>query len=171
MTETLITPRLRLRRPAAQDVEAAVGFFMSPRATQVGGPHSLGRAWRSFAAEVGHWDILGFGMWAVTTHTDDTALGLVGPWCPPDWPETEIGWLMFEGSEGHGYAYEAARAALSHAFGTLGWTTAVSYIDEGNDRSLALAKRLGARLDPNAPQPKPDEPCLVFRHPAPEGAQ
>lgn len=167
MTEVLTTERLILRKPAAHDVDTVVTFFLSDRAAHVGGPYDQGKAWRQFAAEVGHWDLLGFGMWAVTTKESDQIIGLVGPWCPIDWPETEIGWLMFEGSEGKGYAFEAAQAAVSHAFTELGWDTAVSYIAEENTRSIALAERLGAVYDPNAPQPKPDQPCLIYRHPRP----
>lgn len=165
---TLTTDRLILRKPGPQDVDAIVDFFTSPRAQYVGGPYSRGRAWRQFAAEVGHWDLLGFGMFAVTVKGSDQAIGLVGPWCPADWPETEIGWFVFGNAEGRGYAFEAAQACLHHAFSTLGWTTAVSYIDTENSRSVALAERLGAVLDPQAPQPKPDaRPCLVYRHPNP----
>ena len=40
----------------------------------------------------------------------------------------------------------------------------VSYIDPGNARSIALAERLGARPDPDAPRADPDD--LVYRHTA-----
>lgn len=166
----LTTDRLILRKPGGRDTDTVLAFFQSDRAEYVGGPYTLGRAWRHFASEVGHWDLLGFGMWAITLKGDDRILGLAGPWCPADWPEPEIGWLVFDGVEGKGIAFEAAQATLAHAFGTLGWTTAVSYIDHDNARSIALAKRLGAVLDPDAPQPKADYDCLVFRHPTPGGA-
>ena len=169
MTATLETPNLVLRKPGAQDLDAALAFFQSDRARYAGGPYSPGRAWRHFACEIGHWDLLGFGMWAVTRKGDDRIAGLVGPWCPADWPENEIGWLIFDGFEGKGIAAEAARAACDHAFHTLGWSTAVSYIDHRNLRSIALAERLGAVLDPQAPQPKPDAPCLIYRHAPPPG--
>lgn len=167
MIDLLHTERLTLRRPAGGDWPALRAFHMSDRASYVGGPRDLGAAWRIFAAEVGHWDIFGFGMWAVTVTGDDAAIGLIGPWSPPDWPENEIGWFVFGGAEGKGYAAEAARAALTHAFDTLGWDTAVSYIAPGNARSIALAERLGAVLDPDAALP-PGEPCLVYRHTPPK---
>ncbi|MEL6197095.1 MAG: GNAT family N-acetyltransferase, partial [Pseudomonadota bacterium] len=72
--------------------------------------------------------------------------------------------------EGKGITQEAALAARAHAYGTLGWPTAVSYIDHGNDRSIALAERLGAARDAAAAFPGQDEgaePCHVYRHPAP----
>ena len=169
---TLTTERLTLRPPEARDLESTCAFFMSDRAGYVGGPYSKGGAWRAFAAMLGHWQIHGHGMWAVTETGDDTIIGLVGSWCPGDWPETEIGWLVWEQAEGRGIGFEAARAALGYAFAVLDWDTAVSYVRPDNARSIALAQRLGAWADADAPQPHPesDKPVLVFRHPAPEDA-
>ncbi len=165
---TLDTARLTLRRPTAADWPAFRDFMMSDRAGDFAQRGDLGRIWRSFAAELGHWDIFGFGMWAVTRRDDAAAIGLIGPWTPPDWPETEIGWMMFDPlTEGTGLATEAARAAIAHAFDVLGWTTAVSYIAPGNRRSVALAERLGATRDAQAASPAAYPDCAVWRHPAP----
>ena len=170
MTTTVQTARLILRPPAPQDWPAFHDFMMSDRSTAFGSHKDLGRAFRAFAAELGHWQIFGYGMWAVTALDDDTALGLVGPWTPPDWPEKEVGWMILSGAaEGTGIATEAARAAIRHAFEVLGWSTVVSYIAPENTRSIRLAAKLGATLDPAAPQPKPDAPVLVYRHPSPAG--
>ena len=80
----------------------------------------------------------------------------------------EIGWTIWSTeAEGKGIAAEAARAAIDFAFRDLGWPTAVSYIAPGNERSIALAKRLGAVQDTTAPRPG-DGSALVFRHPKPE---
>ena len=164
MSLTLQTPRLVLRMPQPNDWPAFRDFMLSDRAATFGCHGDLGKSWRAFAAELGHWQIFDHGMWAVTRRGSDTALGLIGPWTPPDWPETEIGWMVFDPRiEGTGIATEAAQAALSHAFDVLGWNTAVSYIAPGNDRSIRLAERLGAALDPQAAGPTPD--TLVYRHP------
>jgi RimJ/RimL family protein N-acetyltransferase len=107
----------------------------------------------------------------VTRRGEDRAVALVGPWTPPDWPEKEIGWMVLDAAaEGTGIAREAAEAALDHAWRVLRWDTVVSYIAEGNDRSVRLAERLGARLDPEAPGPEAvGKTVLVYRHPRPEG--
>ncbi|EYD77959.1 Acetyltransferase, GNAT family [Rubellimicrobium mesophilum DSM 19309] len=167
----LHTERLTLRRPAPSDWEAFRDFMFSDRAQEFGSHRHLGRAFRSFASELGHWDIFGFGMFAVTRRGEDRALALIGPWNPPDWPEREIGWMVLDGAvEGQGIAREAAEGALRHIWATLGWDTVVSYIAEGNARSIALAERLGAVLDPKAKAPEaPGKRVLVFRHPRPEG--
>ena len=82
---------------------------------------------------------------------------------PPDYPETELGWLLFEGQEGKGYAREAAEAARRFALKVTSIASLVSYIDRDNQRSIRLAERLGARLDRVAPTPNGD-PCHVYRH-------
>ena len=168
MTLMLETQRLILRKPVADDLGAFSAFMMSPRADMVRRPEETGAegAWRAFAKELGHWEIRGYGLWAVTEKGDDTALGLIGPWNPEGWPEPEIGWNVFAGAEGKGYAFEAARAAIDDVFTRLGWSTAVSYIDPANTRSVALAERLGAVHDENAARLYPD--TLVYRHPAPD---
>lgn len=166
---TLQTERLVLRGPDPKDVAQYTTFFLSERARFVGGGVGTTRrhAWEFFALEFGHWHIRGFGMWAVTRKGCDTALGYVGAWCPESWPEAELGWVMFEGAEGQGIAFEAASAARAHVYGPMGWKTAVSYIAPENTRSIALAERLGAMPDSAASCPPGPKPCLVYRHPAP----
>lgn len=164
----LETERLTLRKPIPSDWDAFYAFTQSDRSKGIGGPYAHGYAWRMFAAEIGHWAIRNFGMFIVTLKGQNKPLGLIGPWYPDDWPETEIGWMMFEGSEGKGFAFEAAKRIVRHAWEDLKWDTIVSYIDADNARSIALAERLGANHDPAAIVPKPDNPCLVYRHPKPK---
>ena len=165
MTPTLHTDRLTLRKPIAADIDAFMDFYATDRAQYVGGPMTPRQAWNFFGTELGHWELRGYGMFTVTRQEDDTPLGIVGHWYPHGWPETEVGWVLFDpASEGKGYAQEAARACITHAWDVLGWDTVVSYIKPGNDASVRLAHRLGATRDDAAAQPTPDAPCLVFRH-------
>ena len=167
MSDVLTTDRLTLRRPAPKDWDAFAAFFTSERAVPLGGDRTIGRAFRAFTSELGHWEMFGYGMWAVTRTGEARALGLIGPWTPADWPEKEVGWMLFgTETEGTGIAREAARAAVDHAFEVLGWETVVSYIAPDNTRSIALAERLGAAHDPKAKGPSPE--TLVYRHPRQE---
>ncbi|SEQ40847.1 Protein N-acetyltransferase, RimJ/RimL family [Loktanella sp. DSM 29012] len=168
MNHSLQTARLILRQPNASDWPAFRDFMASDRGALFG--HTTeGAAWRSFAAELGHWQIFGYGMWAVTQRGSDAIVALIGPWCPPDWPEREIGWMVLDPAiEGTGIAHEAAKASLMHAFTALGWTTAVSYIAPGNTRSAALAARLGAAPDHAATPPASYAGQVVWRHPLPK---
>lgn len=167
-TPVLETDRLILRAPGRQDWEAFRTFILSDRAAFVR-PADLdeGKAWRAYGHVIGHWVMRGFGSFVWCLKGSDRPLGLCGPWFPATWPEPEIGWSVWDpAAEGRGYAAEAARAAILHAVRDLGWTTAVSYIDPDNARSIALAERLGARRDPDAAPNGPGG--LVYRHPRPE---
>lgn len=166
---TLSTERLTLRGPEPRDAEPFIGFFTSARAGPSGNRFDRAGAWRLFASAIGHWHMRGYGMWTVTLSGDDTPVGMVGCLHYDEWPEPEIAWFLWDGAEGHGYATEAARASLAHVYGTLGWHTAVSYIQPAARRSIALAERLGAHVEPGAHHPG-DAPCLVYRHLGPEAA-
>lgn len=166
----LTTERLTLRKPGAQDVAAFAAYYETERSKWNGGPLPYGRAWRALATHIGAWEMNGFGMFILCLKGSDEAIGFAGPWVPGDWPEKEIGWSLFSPEhEGKGFALEAARATLAHAYGPLGWETAVSYIAEANERSRALAERLGAVLDPKAPPPPfaSEVATVVYRHPNP----
>lgn len=172
MTLILTTQRLTLRRPATQDWDAYRDFFMSDRAKHFNAQGKPDEIWRMFATTLGHWEIRGYGLWAVALTGDDRCLGLVGPWFPDGWPETEIGWLLFDAAlEGTGIVTEAAQATISHAWNLLMWDTMVSYIAPGNTRSIRLAEKLGATLDPDAALPSHGAPTLVYRHTKPGAAQ
>mgnify|MGYP002633195324 CR=1 FL=1 len=164
-TPTLTTERLTLRAPIAADWPAFRAFAMSDRALYSFGIVDEAKSWRAFCHVAGMWVMRGHGLFILCLKGTDHPLGACGPWHPADWPEREIGWSLWSAeAEGRGYALEAAAAARAHAFGTLGWDTAVSYIHPDNARSIALARRLGATEDPAATTPHPDEPTLVFRH-------
>jgi len=162
----LETERLRLRAPRLDDFEAYAAFRASPRARHVGGPYPRETAWDQFCSLAGHWQLRGYGRWIVADRPSDAALGIVGPFFPEVWPGPELAWSMFDGAEGKGYAQEAALAARAYAYGTLGWTSAISVIAPENTRSVALARRMGARADGIW-----DHPSLgllhIWRHPAP----
>lgn len=169
-TPVLETERLILRAPNAQDWPACRDFLGDDRSRYVGGPLEADKAWRSMGHIIGHWVLRGFGLFVITDKSDGAALGATGPYFPEGWAEPEIGWSIWSAeAEGTGIAFEAASAALAHSFGALGWTTAVSYIDRENRRSIALAERLGAVHDPDAALPERDDwtGTLVYRHTVP----
>ncbi|MEL6563548.1 MAG: GNAT family N-acetyltransferase [Pseudomonadota bacterium] len=164
---TLDTARLTLRAPQIDDFDALAGFYASPRATFVGGPLTRELAWRTLAQEAGHWVLRGFGRWTVVEKASRSAVGIVGLWHPEGFPEQEIGWDLFDGATGKGYATEAAMAARHFAYDTLGWTTAISLVANGNDASCGVAKRLGARQDGTFTHDR-FGPMQIWRHPGPE---
>lgn len=159
---TLTTDRLILRAPVAADFDAYGPVLMSGRARFMGGPFDLAGAWKDFCMDVAGWLLHGYGALSVTDRASGAFHGLVALTTRPDFPERELGWVFLPEAEGRGIAFEAASAMRSFAFGRNDWATLVSYIDPANMRSIALANRLGAKLDRNAPRPQPDD--LVYRH-------
>lgn len=55
----------------------------------------------------------------------------------------------------------------SYAYETLGWSTVISLIGTANRRSIALAKRMDARLDGTFRHDIYGD-MLIYRHPTPQ---
>jgi RimJ/RimL family protein N-acetyltransferase len=161
---TIETERLVLRAHRPEDFEGLFAMYQSERSRHIGGPMDAAKVWFGFTSDVGSWVLYGTGAWAVDRQSDGVTVGQLSLNQPVHCPELELGWILFDGFEGHGYAMEAAEAVRHYAFGELGVETLVSYIDEDNSRSIALAKRLGAQLDHDAATPG-NKPSLVYRHP------
>ncbi|MEX0302287.1 MAG: GNAT family N-acetyltransferase [Leisingera sp.] len=164
---TLETDRLILRAPALADFEALCAFYASERAGFVGGQMDAEDVWRHLALEIGHWQLRGYGRWAVEEKSSGKLAGVIGLWNPHGMPEPEIGWDLLDGFGGKGYATEAATAARTYAYDVLGWTTVVSLVDPDNHASAAVAERMGATLDGTAHRKRFGE-LQVWRHQSPD---
>lgn len=159
-----------MRAPSLADFDAFATFYADPRSHFVGGPLNREQAWRYLAQEAGHWALQGYGRWILAEKATGDAVGMVGLWYPHGFPEHELGWDLFNGATGKGYATEAATTARHYAYETLGWTTLISLIAEGNDASAAVARRLGARPDGVFTHERLGA-MQIMRHPAPDAAQ
>jgi RimJ/RimL family protein N-acetyltransferase len=92
---------------------------------------------------LGHWQLRGYGLWAVELRTTGEFIGRIGCWNPDGWPGFEIGWTLRREFWGHGYATEGAQAAVQFAFRDLDQSRIISLIQPGNDASVRVAQRLG----------------------------
>lgn len=149
LPETLRTARLTLRMPVESDLEPMVEFYASERSAMAMGPLTRAKAFTGFCVEVAHWHQKGFGNYTITL--GDASIGQCGIWQPEGWDEAEVGWLLWDGFEGNGYATEAAQAVLDMV-AEKGWPPPVSYITRENAASKAVATRLGAAFE--APHPR-----------------
>ncbi|HMM48797.1 MAG TPA: GNAT family N-acetyltransferase [Miltoncostaeaceae bacterium] len=141
------TPRLLLRPPLIGDFEGWADLMGDERSARfIGGVQPRPVAWRGFLALAGAWRLQGFGMFSVIERSSGRWIGRVGPWQPVGWPGTEVGWGLRVDAWGHGYAGEAAVAAIDWAFAHLGWDEVVHCIAPENRPSVRLAERLGSRL-------------------------
>ena len=116
-----------------------------------------------FCHDVACWSLFGHGALMIDLRSSGQCIGQIGINHGPLFPERELGWLLYDGFEGQGYAAEAARALRDWAFTQLGIPTLVSYFDPRNERSIAVAQRLGAVPDLHAAKQDPED--LVYRHP------
>ena len=164
MSGTLTTDRLVLRMPEEADWPFYRAYRLVARSTLPVEMRYDAVAREHFDGFAAHWAWRGFGRFIMVHRATAEPIGHVGPFEPQGHPEREITWTLWSAAhEGKGYAYEGARAARDHAFGALGWPTAVSYIVTDNARSQRLAERLGAVADRQAASPY-TPPGWVYRH-------
>ncbi len=151
MIPQLVTERLVLRGWRAEDFEPYARFMADPDVTRhlgSGEPMSRADAWRNMAMLLGHWQLRGYGMWAVERRSDGAFIGRVGLHNPEGWPGLEVGWTLGKEYWGQGYATEAARAAMDYAFLTQNADRVLSVIQLENRPSQAVAQRLGETRGP-----------------------
>lgn len=144
---TLETERLILRAFEANDIDAYASMVADTEVSKFislgGKPMDRLEAWRSMAMQLGHWQLRGFGQWAVEEKETGLFVGRLGLYYPDTWPAREIGYALAHDHWGKGYASEGAAAARDFAFETLGWNDIISIISPANTRSQAVAQRLG----------------------------
>ena len=169
MIEHLETVRLALRRPKPEDARAYIAYYASNWRATHGPVMAAPRARRRFQSILDHWQTLGYGRFVVELRGLPGALGLVGPHWPASYPEAEItGQLWSCDVTGHGYGIEALRRVREHAYASLGWKTAVTYIHAENTGGAQTARKLGARIDPTVYAPAALDDHVTWRHPSPE---
>jgi RimJ/RimL family protein N-acetyltransferase len=106
-------------------------------------------AQHAFARQLRHWADRGFGLWAAIPDDASEPVGWVGAWRQDIAPaldgDIEIGWGLRRAWWGRGLATEGARVAVQTAFEHLHPSRLISLIHPQNERSQAVAARLGMR--------------------------
>lgn len=158
----LLTDRLLLRPADASDLAPWTAAMQDAEVCRfIGGVQAPSLAWRSLMTMIGAWHAQGFAMFSVIKRDSGRWIGRCGPWCPPDWPGTEVGYTFVRDAWGHGYATEAATAAIDWAVDVLGWTDIVQTIDPDNLPSQRVALRLGATYRGPGRLPAPHDTAAV----------
>ena len=166
--DALETPRLVIRPFEMSDLEAAhqlldqdlewsgTGFTLEQRRERL-----------AFYVALARWDDTGrlFGYRAVTLKATGELIGICG-FIPGVWDgrdralvstcddpgaglELEVGYALGSAYRGHGYATEALRALIDHAFGELGVRRLVAGTGRDNPGSVRLLERVGMRTFAN----------------------
>ncbi len=153
MTPVLETGRLRLRAHGLSDFPAIAELWGDPIVVRfIGGkPFTMAECWTRLLRYRGHWELLGYGYWAVEERSSGRFAGEVGflnnkrDMNPPLGDAPEAGWVLAPWTHGKGYATEAMRAAQDWLDTTGRFPRAVCMIAPQNDPSLGVAARLGYR--------------------------
>lgn len=146
----LETDRLLLREFRKADYDDYARIHGDPETVRYlgnGEPLDRKMAWRSLAFFAGHWQLRGFGMWAVVEKETGAFVGRVGFHQPEGWPGFEIGWTIDRRRWGRGYATEAAQAALRLALPEYGQRHVISLIHPENAASIRVAEKIGETFE------------------------
>ncbi|MBW4980977.1 GNAT family N-acetyltransferase [Mameliella sp. CS4] len=158
---TVTSDRLTLRTPLEEDFPVVSAFMASERARFVGGPVTDEfDQWRGFLAGFGHWALRGYGFFMVLH--DGQKVGRVGVVNHVMWDEPELGWHIFDGFEGQGFATEAAARIRDWASAERGLGPLISYIHPDNAPSRRVAERLDAHFERDTNLL--GHPAQVWRH-------
>src|SRR5688500_3429452 len=107
---TLQTPRLVLRAHALSDFDAAVAMWADPVVVRytIGQPSTAQRTWLRLLTYLGHWDLMGYGYWAVEEKATGRFIGEVGfadfkrGLDPSIEGVPELGWVLAPHAHGKG---------------------------------------------------------------------
>ncbi|MGC3936919.1 GNAT family N-acetyltransferase [Roseobacter sp. EG26] len=147
---TINTSRLTLRGMRAEDFSRYAEIWSTPEVVEHinGEPWSRSKAWDGFLRNAGHWQITGFGQWAIQRHREPEISGQVGFFYAKrnlgedfdDFPEA--GWVLSPEAHGQGLGIEAVRAAHDW-FDRVVTGRLVCMIAPEHSASLKIAEALG----------------------------
>jgi RimJ/RimL family protein N-acetyltransferase len=170
--DTMRTDRLVMRRWLDSDREPFATLNADPQ-TMVFFPATLDRQASDRLVDLieERFDQQGYGLWALEIADTGQFIGFTGlnpmPDEVPGAGGVEVGWRLDRHAWHHGYATEAARAALEVAFGGVGLEEIWSITAVLNEPSQAVMRRLAltevARFDhPNVPAGHPVQPHVAY---------
>ena len=164
MLPSFETERLLVRPRIMADFDACLAMDRDPAVTRfIPGPWNepakhesflRGRIETSFGSGLGYWSLFPkaqpdqFAGWILLIPYDGVG------------PEVEIGWRLNRSAWGNGFAPEAARPIVEHAFSTVGLERIVADIDPGNLSSLRVAEKIGMKYIGDGKHG--DAPCKCY---------
>lgn len=163
------TARLLLRIPQLADTQALMDVLWDPevverkQVTLTEPPGGLDLALKNTRDMLRQWELRGYGQWCVVEKATGQVIGCVGFYHPQKpWPGVDLGWAIHRSRWGHGFATEAARAALEWLWRNTDVNRVISLIAPGDHRSIRIATKIGERFERADADPVHGEPCHVY---------
>lgn len=146
---SLETDRLKLRLFEEKDWDDLHAMFSDEECVRytIKTPLTKWQTWRTLSSYLGHWQLRGYGPYAVEEKESGKVIGPVGLWYPGDWPEPEIKWSLAKNFWGKGYASEAGLAVKNMAFKKLKRDRLISLILPENHKSKKVSERIGGSYE------------------------
>ena len=167
MTAEILTPRLRLSRPTAADLDVLFAISADPR-VWTHYPSLRHLAPEETASMMARWEesweAAGLGPWAVRVRTTGELIGYGG--CTLLGGEVwNLGYRLSADHHGNGYATELSFAAVDSARAVDPARPVIAYLVEHNRASARVAEKVGLELvyrAPDAGNPDPSVWRLVY---------
>ena len=168
-TQSVDTGRLLLRLPELTDAEALMGVLWDPevveqkQVTLFEPPGGLDLAVKNTRDMRRQWEVRGYGQWTVVEKATGNVIGVVGFYHPQrEWPGVDFGWAIHRSRWRHGFATEAASAALEWIWASTQVQRVISLIAPDDVRSIRIATKIGERFERADVDPVHGEPVHVY---------
>jgi len=165
---TIETERLILRGWRDDDLDGLAALNADPEVMRYIRDGAVrDRAWTEqwLGRAVTSWADNGFGLFATEVRDTGVLIGWAGLAVPAFLPEVlpavEIGWRLHRSAWGHGFATEAARAALRFGFLDRDLDRIISIRHVDNDRSRRVMEKLGIAYEFGTVTPDDSRPVAV----------
>ena len=167
---TINTPRLTLRAMRPEDFGRFAQIWACPEVVAhiSGTPRSKAQSWDAFLRNAGHWQLKGFGQWAVQPHGAREMAGQAGFFfgsrgLGDDFDlYPEAGWVLAPEVQGRGLGRDAVQAAHDWFDRVIAGRT-VCIITPDNEASLRIAETMGYALLRETKM-EGDPVCLLIRN-------
>jgi RimJ/RimL family protein N-acetyltransferase len=140
------TDRLRFRPVTMDDVDAFLALHSDPLVARYMGTYDRPGIVEWMQMGLDEWAERGHGRIVVLARDSGRFIGRTGLKFWPQFGETEVGWALRPEARGHGYATEAAAAALQWGFEEFDLDYMTAMVQPANEASVRVTERLGMSI-------------------------
>lgn len=148
--DILETERCLIRETCVEDVEAFYEIYKEPSITEYMEDlfqdiEEERQYMRDYIDKV--YGFYGFGVWTVIEKATGAIIGRAGLSYREGFEDAELGFVIGVPWQGKGYAYEVCSAIMEYGRTELELPIIQAFVEEGNDKSIMLCKKLGMQQD------------------------